>query len=144
MQRISQSIYVLKNDGFGDEKFFNCIVAESLDNEEQSTLVGYCLYFYGYSTFEGKHLYMEDIYVHPGHRGKGCGSRMLQQLAQVAVTTNCCKIQFVVLNWNDQALKFYEKIGAVDLTAAEGWHLCRISRANSEKLAARIPLHRGC
>ena len=67
----------LKDDGFGEKSFFKCLVAEtnqcngssSVDHEEK-TLIGYATYYYGYSTWDGRLVYLEDLYVTPDHRGK--------------------------------------------------------------------------
>ena len=71
---------VLENDGFGARPFFEAFVAV---DSEYSQLVGYVLYFYSYSTWQGKSLYMEDIYVQPEHRKKRIGLTMLRHVAQV-------------------------------------------------------------
>ncbi len=71
----------LELDGFGERPFYECIVVESLDNP--NVLVGYVLYFYTYSTWEGPSVYMEDLYVTPASRGKGLGTKLWQACVQV-------------------------------------------------------------
>ena len=66
------SAEVLEKDGFGDEKFFHCFVAEQSDK----SLIGFALYNITYSTWEGKQVYMEDLYVQPQYRGQGVGSKV--------------------------------------------------------------------
>ena len=65
------SAETLENDGFGEQSFFRCLVAES-----DSKLVGFSLYYFTYSTWEGRQVYMEDLYVQPQYRGKGIGSKV--------------------------------------------------------------------
>ena len=68
------SAEVLEKDGFGDEKFFHCFVAEHSDK----SLIGFALYNITYSTWEGKQVYMEDLYVQPQHRSKGIGTKVVR------------------------------------------------------------------
>lgn len=81
----------------------------SLDNEA----VGFAIYFYNYSTWLGKPgLYLEDIYVTPVSRGHGAGKYLMQHLAQIAVSKDCKRFEWAVLDWNKSARDFYESIGA--------------------------------
>jgi GNAT superfamily N-acetyltransferase len=75
--------------------------------------VGFAVYFYNYSTWQGrKGLYLEDLYVTPAHRGAGAGKALLQHLARIAVSEGCGRFEWSVLDWNEPALKFYGSIGA--------------------------------
>jgi GNAT superfamily N-acetyltransferase len=75
--------------------------------------VGFAVYFYNYSTWQGrKGLYLEDLYVTPAHRGAGAGKALLQHLASVAVAEGCGRFEWSVLDWNEPALEFYKSIGA--------------------------------
>jgi GNAT superfamily N-acetyltransferase len=81
----------------------------NIDNEA----VGFAVYFFNYSTWLGKHgLYLEDLYVSPKHRGKGAGKALLKHLAGIAVSRNCGRFEWSVLDWNEPAIKFYESLGA--------------------------------
>lgn len=81
--------------------------------EERGIPVCFALYFFNFSTFQGKHgLYLEDLFVKPEHRGKGYGSVMLAWLAQKAREEDCGRFEWVCLEWNEPALKVYRKIGA--------------------------------
>ena len=74
---------------------------------------GYAVYFFNYSTWLGKNgLYLEDLYVSPEQRGLGAGKALLKRLAQIALSSNCGRLDWSVLDWNEPAIRFYESIGA--------------------------------
>ena len=94
---------------FGDSSFVECLVASDGDY-----LVGYSIFYPNFATFRGqKGMYLEDIYISPKHRGSGVGKVMLTEIANVARSQGCERIDFVVLDWNEPAIKFYEKHGAI-------------------------------
>lgn len=77
------------------------------------TPVGFAVYFFNYSTWQGRHgLYLEDLYVSPECRGRGAGKALLQHLAAIAVDKDCGRFEWSVLDWNEPAIGFYESIGA--------------------------------
>ena len=74
---------------------------------------GFAVYFFNYSTWQGrKGLYLEDLYVTPGHRGSGAGKALLRHLARIGVAERCGRFEWSVLHWNEPALQFYRSIGA--------------------------------
>ena len=87
--------------------------AEALLAEEDGTPVGFALFFHNYSTFLAQPgLYLEDLYVLESHRGNGIGKALLVHLAKIAVERNCGRMEWAVLDWNVDAIGFYEKLGA--------------------------------
>ncbi|WP_345815729.1 GNAT family N-acetyltransferase [Paraburkholderia sp. PREW-6R] len=87
--------------------------AKALICEMHGEPVGFCVYFFSYSTWLGKQgLYLEDLYVSPKSRGSGAGKRMLRHLARVACETGCGRFEWSVLDWNEPAIGFYKSIGA--------------------------------
>jgi GNAT superfamily N-acetyltransferase len=99
--------------------------AEVLLAEEQGEVVGFALFFHNYSTFVGKPgLYLEDLFVKPEHRGKGHGKALLQAIARLAVERGCGRLEWSVLNWNEPAIGFYSKLGAVALSE---WTVYRLT-----------------
>jgi GNAT superfamily N-acetyltransferase len=87
--------------------------AKALICEMNGEPVGFCVYFFSYSTWLGKQgLYLEDLYVSPASRGSGAGKQMLRHLAQIACETGCGRFEWSVLDWNEPAIGFYKSIGA--------------------------------
>ena len=89
------------------------------------TPVGFALYFHNYSTFLGRSgLYLEDLFVVPAWRGRGVGRKLLSHLASIAVERACGRMEWAVLDWNESALGFYQRLGARVL---DDWRICRLS-----------------
>lgn len=121
----------MRRDGFGEMPWFSCLMAEEVNlNEEKNCslpkkkAVGYALFFNIYSTWDGRSLYLEDLYVDPAFRGKGIGKEMLRKVAGVAVEKGCARVDWNVLHWNKIATDFYDKLGAVCL---DEWRLYRLT-----------------
>jgi GNAT superfamily N-acetyltransferase len=75
--------------------------------------IGYAVYFYSYSTWLGRNgIYLEDLYITPGQRGSGAGTRLLRRIAQEACARGCGRLEWSVLDWNEPAIRFYQAIGA--------------------------------
>ena len=99
--------------------------------EEQ--VVGFALYFHNYSTFLGRSgLYLEDLYVSPKARGQGIGKTVLVYLAALAKQRNCGRLEWSVLDWNEDAIRFYRRLGAV---AMDEWSVYRVSGDALNQLA---------
>ena len=78
-----------------------------------------------FSTFLGKPgLYLEDLYVQPAHRGTGLGKALLHHLGGLAVARGCGRFEWSVLDWNENAIRFYESMGA---TVLPDWRICRLT-----------------
>ncbi|XP_078524533.1 thialysine N-epsilon-acetyltransferase-like [Lissotriton helveticus] len=129
---------VLKKDGFGDNPFYKCFVVELCSGQKSKegfTVVGYALYFIVYSTWEGPFLHLEDLYVMQEFRGTGMGKKLISKVAEVCVERNFSRLQLVALDWNQMAMDFYMKKGAVDLTTSESWHMMRFQGEALKDLA---------
>ncbi|MHB1452721.1 MAG: GNAT family N-acetyltransferase [Saccharofermentanales bacterium] len=75
--------------------------------------VGYCVYFFNFSTFMGRGgLYVEDIYLQPEYRGRGYGRQVFDFLEQIAREEGCGRMEWTCLDWNSSAQKFYRRFGA--------------------------------
>ena len=95
--------------------------------------VGFALYFFNYSTFLSRRgLYLEDLFVVPQFRGKGYGKRIMQFLAKTAVEKGCGRFEWSVLDWNQPAINFYQKIGAVVMP---DWRICRMTGESLKSFA---------
>ena len=105
---------------FGERPVVEAQVAQ-LDGE----VVGFALFFTNFSTFLSKPgLYLEDLYVRPALRGRGSGEALLSRLAAIAVERGYGRFEWSVLDWNSNAIRFYEKMGA---TVLPDWRICRIT-----------------
>lgn len=98
-------------------------------------VVGFVLFSYIYSTWLGKSIWMEDLFVKPDFRSMGIGLSLWKRVAQVALQEDCCRIDFYVLDWNQKSIDFYKSKGALDLTSSEGWHYFRLNRNHIENLS---------
>jgi GNAT superfamily N-acetyltransferase len=114
---------------FGPQPAAECVVAEV-----QGTVVAFALFFRNFSTFLGQPgLYLEDLYVQPAFRGLGLGKALLQHLGALAVQRGCGRFEWSVLDWNANAIRFYEKMGA---TVMPDWRICRVTGAALQAFAA--------
>ena len=100
-------------------------VVEALVGECDGEVVAFALYFTNFSTFLAKPgLYLEDLYVRPAHRRSGLGKAILTRLAQIAVERDYGRFEWSVLDWNEDAIRFYENMGASVLPE---WRICRLT-----------------
>ncbi len=105
---------------FGANPHVFCHVAE-VDND----VVGLALWFRNFSTFLGSSgIYLEDLYVKPEHRGRGIGTALMRELAQICLERGYTRFQWWVLNWNEPSINFYRSIGAL---AMDEWTVYRLS-----------------
>jgi GNAT superfamily N-acetyltransferase len=96
---------------------------------------GFALFFHNYSTFLAQRgLYLEDLFVKPAYRGHGVGKALLAHLAGIAIDRHCGRFEWSVLDWNEPAIGFYKKLGAVPL---DDWTIFRVTGAALRRLAAR-------
>jgi GNAT superfamily N-acetyltransferase len=107
--------------------------AEVLLAYADDTPAGFALFFHNYSTFVGRRgLYLEDLFVKPEWRGSGIGKRLLVELARIAVERGCGRFEWSVLDWNEPAIGFYKKLGAVPM---QEWTIFRVTGDALAKLA---------
>jgi GNAT superfamily N-acetyltransferase len=103
---------MLRETLFGARRY-----AEVLMGETGGAVAGFALFFHNYSTFVGRPgLYIEDVYVRPPFRGRGLGTAFFRRMARLAVDRGCGRMEWAVLDWNEPALNFYRRIGAIPLS----------------------------
>ena len=107
--------------------------AEALVGEVDGEVVAFALFFTNFSTFLAQPgLYLEDLYVQPAHRGSGLGKALLQHLGALAVQRGCGRFEWSVLDWNADAIRFYERMGA---TVMPEWRICRVAGTALQRFA---------
>lgn len=108
--------------------------AEALLASSGADVAGFALYFHNFSTFLARPgLYLEDLYVRPQWRGRGIGRALLAELARVGVERGCGRFEWSVLDWNRDAIGFYEKLGARPMSE---WTVYRLTGDALHALAA--------
>jgi len=91
-----------------EQDLFQTFVVES----SQGEIIAMMLFYYVYYTWVGKSLYLDDLYVKKAYRGKGIGKKLLEKLFHIARENKCKRVRWQVLDWNQPAIDFYEKLGA--------------------------------
>lgn len=108
--------------------------AWALIAEQDGAPVGFAVWFYSFSTFEGvPSLYVEDVFVAPAQRGRGTGRAIFRHLARRALADGCARMDWSVLDWNQPAIDFYRGIGA---RPVKGWTVQRLTGDALAALAA--------
>ncbi len=105
---------------FGERPYAEVVLAVDEDRP-----VGFALFFHNFSTFLGRPgIYLEDLFVDPRSRGSGVGRALLQHLARIAIDRGCGRLEWAVLDWNRDAIAFYERLGAKPLS---DWTVYRLT-----------------
>ena len=127
-------LMVASEETLAEELFGPKSPAETLIGEAGGESVAFAVIFHNFSTFLGKKgLYLEDLYVRRDSRRQGYGKAMLLHVARLAVERGCGRFEWMVLDWNKPAIKFYESMGASIL---HEWKLARVTGEALERLAA--------
>lgn len=123
---VEVSVEEMKNWGFGKNKVFDFFVAE-----ENGIIIGIALYYYKYSTWKGKCMFLEDIIVTESQRGKGIGKLLFDEIVKVAKAEKVRRLEWQVLEWNEPAINFYKKYNAV---LDDEWINCKLTNHHLEKM----------
>ena len=130
LHEVVADVSALQKTLFGDKPYAEVVIADY-----QAQPVGFALFFHNYSTFLGQPgLYLEDLFVRPAMRGRGFGKSLLAHVASVAVSRNCGRLEWSVLDWNQPAKDFYQSLGAEPM---EDWTVNRISGQTLADLAGQ-------
>jgi GNAT superfamily N-acetyltransferase len=119
----------LAHEVVGDEAMLREALAAghsaALVAEDDGEPIGLALYFHNFSTFLARRgIYLEDLYVKPAFRKQGVGRALLRRLARIAVDRGCGRFEWAVLDWNAEAMRFYESLGARPI---KEWVICRLT-----------------
>ncbi len=112
-QEVDNTLERMEQDGFGPEKVFDFIVAE-----ENGKIMALALYFWSYSTWKGKCMYLEDLVVTLDQRRRGIGQLLFAELIKIAKERDARRLSWQVLDWNEPAIEFYKYLGA---ELDQGW-----------------------
>lgn len=119
-REVTMTEELLAENLFGPRRF-----AETLIAEKSGEPIGFALFFHNFSTFLAlPGIYLEDLFVVPEHRGRGVGRALLKELARIAVERDCGRLEWAVLDWNRDAIGFYERLGA---TPNSEWTVYRLT-----------------
>ena len=121
---VINTVDLMERDGFGPNPIFGFFVAEN-----ENGIVGLSLYYWRYSTWKGKRLYLEDIIVTEKERGKKIGKLLFERTMRHALDENCSGMMWQVLDWNEPAINFYKKYGS---NIAQDWKNCNLERKQIE------------
>jgi GNAT superfamily N-acetyltransferase len=127
----------LRRHLFGPHPYAEVLLAETDAGES----AGFALFFHNFSTWTGKPgIYLEDLFVRPEHRSKGFGRALLQEIAVIAITRGCGRVEWSVLDWNAPSIAFYGSLGARPM---DEWTTYRLDGEALDRLAATPPHQRG-
>jgi GNAT superfamily N-acetyltransferase len=104
---VTNTVKNLEEDGFGPRAVYGFFIAE-----KEGHIIGLSLYYWRYSTWKGKRLYLEDIIVTESERGQGAGKLLFDRTMQKALEEDCTGMMWQVLEWNEPAINFYSKYGS--------------------------------
>ena len=123
---VEVTVEQMEDWGFGPGKVFGFFVAEN-----ENRIVGTAIYYFKYSTWKGRCLFLEDIIVTKEERGKGHGKRLFEEVIKLAKAEKVRRLEWQVLNWNEHAIRFYNKYGS----SFDGeWINCKLTGDQLEDL----------
>lgn len=121
---VTNSVARMEAEGFGPNPAFGFFVAE-----DAQRIVGISVYYFRYSTWKGRRLFLEDIVVTESHRNKGIGKLLFERTLKKTLEEGCSGMAWQVLDWNEPAIKFYERYGA---RFDNGWVNCSLEEKQIE------------
>ncbi|MBP2833185.1 GNAT family N-acetyltransferase [Aquimarina sp. U1-2] len=129
-EAVEITVEELIREGFGEHPLFHCFVAEV-----HQEIIGIALVYDRFSTWKGRTIHLEDLIVKEAMRGTGLGSALYTQVMKYAKEKGVRRVEWVVLDWNQNAIKFYEKSGA---TLLKDWYLVQMHQDGINKFIAQL------
>lgn len=108
-EQVTNTVEMMEIDGFGPNPVYGLLVCEKVATGE---IIGIAIYYFRYSTWKGKRLYLEDIVVTESERGNGAGKMLFDRVMAQSLEEGCTGMMWQVLDWNEPAINFYKKYGA--------------------------------
>lgn len=127
-EQVTNTLEMMREDGFGPNPIYGLFVAEKNSTGE---IIGISIFYYRYSTWKGKRLYLEDIVVTETERGHGAGKLLFDRTMLKCIEANCTGMMWQVLDWNTPAINFYQKYGA---ELDSGWINCNLQSEDIKKI----------
>lgn len=119
-EEVITDVETLQKDGYGERDNFRTLIAE----DENKQVIGICLYYIAYSSWKGRILFLDDIVVDEPYRSLGVGTLLMNALFNICKEEHIKQMRWQVLDWNEPAIKFYEKLGAfID----KDWYTCKMN-----------------
>ncbi|MHA7129566.1 GNAT family N-acetyltransferase [Algoriphagus namhaensis] len=128
-EEVINTVELMEKDGFGPHPVFGFFVCEK---EETAEIIGTSIYYYRYSTWKGKRIYLEDLIVTESERGHGAGKLLFNAVMKKGLEEACSGMMWQVLDWNDPAINFYKKYYGATLES--GWLNCHLQDDELKKL----------
>lgn len=122
LDQVVNTVEMMEVDGFGKNPVFGFVLARTDDE-----VIGTAIYYYRYSTWKGKRIYLEDLIVTESFRGLGAGKMLFEEVMNIGKRENCTGMMWQVLDWNKSAIGFYQKYGT---EFDEGWVNCHLQFDN--------------
>lgn len=112
LTEVSIELETFVTDGFSDKPHYHFLVAEKITHDNKKEIIGMVLYYFGYSSWKGKILYLDDLIVREPYRNSKIGGLLFEALMEIAVISDIKQIRWHVLDWNAPAISFYKKYHA--------------------------------
>ena len=130
LSEVSLSLQELEEDGFGNYKWYDFLVAE-----EKNKIIGLSFYWIRYSTWKGKFLFLEDFIIKEEYRRKNIGSKLFEETIKISKELNTNGMVWQVLDWNNDAISFYKKY---DAEISGKWLNGKLTKKQIEKIYKQL------
>lgn len=131
-EQVINTVGMMEEDGFGANPVYGFFVAVKQSTQE---IIGISIYYYRYSTWKGRRLYLEDIVITESERGNGAGKLLFDRTMLKCLEDKCSGMMWQVLDWNEPAINFYKKYGA-DLDGQ--WINCNLQTEEIQALFGKV------